>query len=71
MSKDTRLRNGAERAVFAGLTDSQYGTHYRFYNQVKALKELAKRLGLYEARDDRNTNAVARLIFELQSRGRI
>jgi hypothetical protein len=69
--KDTRLLTYAERAVVAGVVETQYGTHYRFHNQVKALKELAKRLGFYEARDDRNPNAVARLILDLQSRGQM
>lgn len=69
--KDTRLLTDAERAVFAGVVETKYGTHYRFHNQVKALKEIAKRLGFYEARVDRNTNAVARLILDLQTRGQI
>jgi hypothetical protein len=49
--KDTRLLSGAERAVFAGVVETRHGTHYRFHNQLEALKELAKRLGFYAAAD--------------------
>jgi hypothetical protein len=61
----------AERAVFAGVVETGHGALYCFHNQMVALKELAKRLGFYEARDDRNSNAVARLISDLQSKGQI
>jgi len=69
--KDTRLFTDSERAVFAGVVESRYGVNYRFHDRLAALGELAKRLGFYEAKDDRNTNAVARLILDLQSRGQM
>lgn len=69
--KDTRLLTDAERAVFAGVVETRHGTHYRFHNQFKALKELAKRLGLYRPAEDQEANAIARLIREMQDRGQI
>jgi phage terminase small subunit len=67
--KDTRLLTNAERAVFAGVEETRYGTNYRFHNQMTALKELGKRVGFYDPPRNRETNTVASLIHELQSRG--
>jgi phage terminase small subunit len=69
--KDTRLLKDAERSVLASIEETRNGISFRFHDQIKALKELAKRIGFYEAKVNRNTNAVARLISELQSRGQI
>ena len=69
--KDTRLMTDDERKFFVGVKQTKHGIEFKFNDQMAALKELAKRLGFYEANDDRNTNAVARLILDLQSRGQI
>jgi phage terminase small subunit len=69
--KDTRLLTDAERAVFAGISKTRLGTHYRFNNQLRALKELAKRLGFYGRAASRETNVIGRLIREMQDRGEI
>ena len=61
----------AERAVFAGVMETRHGTHYRFNNQLKALKELAKRLGFYTADDAHKDNFLAQAVQELQTRGLI
>jgi len=45
--KDTRLLTDAERAVFAGVKETPNGIHYRFHDQLAALKDLAKRLGFF------------------------
>jgi hypothetical protein len=66
--KDTRLLSDAERAVFAGVVKTRHGTHYRFNNQLKALKELAKRLGFYSEVKVSKDNSLARAVQELQDR---
>ena len=67
----TRLLTEAHRAVLSSIDVTPWGIRYRFQDQMSVLRELAKRLGFYEASDDRNTNAVERLILDLQSRGQI
>jgi phage terminase small subunit len=69
--KDTRLMTDDERKLFAGVKETQNGIEFKLNDQMGALKELAKRIGFYEAKDDRNTNTVARLILDLQSRGQM
>jgi phage terminase small subunit len=69
--KDTRVLTDSERAVFAGVVETRYGVNYRFHNQMKALGELAKRIGFYDSPGNPETNPVARLIEELQSRGQM
>jgi hypothetical protein len=60
-----------ERKLFVGVKQTQHGIEFKFNDQMSALKELAKRIGFYEAKDDRNTNAVARLILDLQHSGQM
>lgn len=69
--KDTRLLTDSERAVFAGTVETQYGVNYRFHDQLTALRELAKRIGVYDPPRNREKSAVANLIQELQSRGQM
>ncbi|WP_431299182.1 terminase small subunit [Tabrizicola sp. BL-A-41-H6] len=69
--KDTRLMTDDERKFFVGVKQTQHGIEFKFNDQMAALKELAKRLGFYSPADDRETNVIARLILELQSRGEI
>ena len=69
--KDTRLLTAAQRAVLSGIDVTPWGIRYRFQDQMAALRELAKRLGFYEAKDDSSTNAVALLIVDLPSRGQM
>jgi phage terminase small subunit len=69
--KDTRLLTAAQRAVLSSIDVTASGVRYRFHDRMDALKQLAKRLGFYNACDDSNVNAVARLIWGLQSRGKI
>ena len=69
--KDTRLMTEDERKFFVGVKQTKHGIEFKFNDQMAALKELAKRIGFYEAKDDRNANAVARLILDLQSRGQM
>ena len=71
MFKDTRVLTDSERAVFAGVVQTRYGANYRFHKQMKALQEIAKRIGFYDPPGDPETNPVARLIEELQSRGQV
>lgn len=67
--KDTRLFTDSERAVFAGTVGTRYGVKYRLHDQLTALIELAKRAGFYSQAVDREENAVARMIREIQDRG--
>lgn len=67
--KDTRLMTEAERALFAGVEQTQHGIKYRFEDRMAAIERLAEHLQFYKKRDDHNANALARAIAEIQSRG--
>lgn len=69
--KDTRLMTDDERKLFVGVKQTQHGIEFKFNDQMSALKELAKRIGFHEAKDDRNTSAVVRLILDLQHRSQM
>lgn len=69
--KDTRLMTDEERALFAGVKQTQHGIEFKFNDQVAALKELAEHLQFYRKRDESNANALARAIAELQDRGQM
>ena len=69
--KDTRFLTNSERAVFAGVDMTGSGVRYRFHNRVAALKALAIRVGFYSPAVERETNAVARMIRELQISGQM
>lgn len=60
--KDTRLFMDSERAVFAGAVETRHGVNYRFHNQLKALQELAKRVGFFEPASKSDKNTVASMI---------
>lgn len=67
--KDTRLLTPAERALFAGIEQTQHGLKYRFHDQLAALAQLAERLQFFKARDDSRADALARALAEIQERG--
>lgn len=67
--KDTRLLTPAERALFAGVEQTQNGLRYRFNDQMAAIKHIAEHVQFFKARDEANANAFARAIAEISTRG--
>lgn len=69
--KDTRLLTEAERALFAGLEQTQTGLRYRFNDQSKALESLAQHLQFYRERDEANAKSIANWLDAMAAQGRI
>lgn len=69
--KDTREMTEAERAVFAGVEQTQHGIKYRFEDRMRALDQLAEHLQFFAKRDAANANAIANLLASMQAQGRI
>lgn len=67
--KDTRLLTDEERAVFAGVEQTQTGLRYRFEDRMDALKQLAERINFFDASSKAKADYLAEAIAAISARG--